>query len=60
MIHTECLTKRYGAHAAVENLSLDVPEGDFFGLLGPIGLPIGWLILLRTLARRRARFFALD
>lgn len=37
MIHTGRLTKRYGAHCAVENLDLDVSEGDFFGLLGPNG-----------------------
>ena len=37
MIRTEQLTKRYGAHAAVEKLDLDVSQGDFFGLLGPNG-----------------------
>lgn len=37
MIATEGLTKRYGDHAAVESLALQVEEGDFFGLLGPNG-----------------------
>jgi hypothetical protein len=29
------LTKRYGAHAAVEGMSLDVADGEFVVLLGP-------------------------
>ena len=37
MIETDGLTKRYGDHAAVESLALQVEEGDFFGLLGPNG-----------------------
>jgi ABC-2 type transport system ATP-binding protein len=31
------LTKRYGALTAVDGLDLDIPEGQFFGLLGPNG-----------------------
>ncbi len=31
------LTVRYGAQAAVDGLSLEVPEGALFGLLGPNG-----------------------
>lgn len=31
------LTKRYGTVAAVSELSLDIPEGTVFGLLGPNG-----------------------
>jgi ABC-2 type transport system ATP-binding protein len=31
------LTKRYGALTAVDNLSLEVHEGEVFGLLGPNG-----------------------
>ena len=37
MIETEGLTKRYGDHAAVESLALQVEEGEFFGLLGSNG-----------------------
>ncbi|WP_163996672.1 ABC transporter ATP-binding protein [Pyxidicoccus caerfyrddinensis] len=36
-IRTEGLTKRYGALAAVNNLSLEVPTGSVFGFLGPNG-----------------------
>jgi ABC-type multidrug transport system ATPase subunit len=36
-IRTEGLTKRYGALAAVNNLSLTVPVGSVFGFLGPNG-----------------------
>ena len=31
------LTKRFGAATAVDNLSLNVPQGSFFGLVGPNG-----------------------
>ena len=31
------LVKRYGDFTAVDHLSLDVPEGEFFGFLGPNG-----------------------
>jgi ABC-2 type transport system ATP-binding protein len=37
MIHTEKLTKKFGAVTAVENLSLDIKEGEVFGFLGPNG-----------------------
>ena len=37
MIRLESLTKRYGAHEAVKNLSLHVPAGELFGFLGPNG-----------------------
>ena len=37
MITTRALTKRYGAVAAVQDLDLDVREGDRYGLLGPNG-----------------------
>ncbi len=37
IIETTQLTKRYGPHAAVDGLDLNVDEGDFFGLLGPNG-----------------------
>ncbi len=31
------VTKRFGEHAAVEDLSLEIPRGGFFALLGPSG-----------------------
>jgi ABC-2 type transport system ATP-binding protein len=37
MIELNELTKVYGRHAAVDHLSLDVPEGEIFGFIGPNG-----------------------
>ena len=37
VIETESLTKIYGSIAAVNNLSMSVPRGHAFGLLGPNG-----------------------
>ena len=37
MIRTEGLTKRFGGLVAVDDLDLDVREGDLFGFLGPNG-----------------------
>lgn len=37
MILTEGLTRRFGALTAVEDLSLEVADGEVFGLLGPNG-----------------------
>ncbi len=37
MIKTENLTKKFGDTLAVDNLSLDVSEGEVFGFLGPNG-----------------------
>jgi len=31
------VTKRFGAHAAVDDLSLEIADGEFFVLLGPTG-----------------------
>lgn len=36
-IHTDQLTKTFGQHAAVDQLSLRVPRGAVFGFLGPNG-----------------------
>jgi multiple sugar transport system ATP-binding protein len=36
-IRLDKITKRFGAHAAVDDLSLDVADGEFFVLLGPTG-----------------------
>ena len=37
MIRTESLTKRFGDKVAVDNLNLDIAEGEFFCFLGPNG-----------------------
>jgi ABC-type multidrug transport system ATPase subunit len=37
VIHTQGLTKRFGRVLAVDDLSLDVAEGDIYGFLGPNG-----------------------
>jgi ABC-2 type transport system ATP-binding protein len=37
VIRAERLTKRFGDHAALTDLDLDVAEGEVFGLLGPNG-----------------------
>lgn len=37
MIRTVQLTKRYGPTLALDRLSLEVPDGAIFGLLGPTG-----------------------
>lgn len=36
-IRTRALTKRFGAHTAVDALDLEVPRGSVFGFLGPNG-----------------------
>ena len=37
VLQTQSLTKRYGSLTAVQDLSLEVSEGEVFGLLGPNG-----------------------
>ncbi len=37
MIRTEHLAKRYGSLVAVNDLNLDIPQGQFFAFLGPNG-----------------------
>ena len=37
MIQAKNITKVYGDQHAVDQLSLDIPQGQFFGLLGPNG-----------------------
>ncbi|MFD0854250.1 ATP-binding cassette domain-containing protein, partial [Actinomadura adrarensis] len=36
-IHADGLRKRYGEVRAVDGVSLEVSEGEFFGILGPNG-----------------------
>jgi putrescine transport system ATP-binding protein len=48
LLRIEALTKRFGGFAAVDHLSLDVYEGEFFALLGPSGC--GKTTLLRLIA----------
>jgi ABC-2 type transport system ATP-binding protein len=64
VIETELLTKFYGNHRGVEDITIDVQEGEIFGLLGPNGA--GKTTVIRTLldllhpTRGSARLFGLD
>jgi len=48
LLRLESLSKRFGGFTAVDHLSLDIYEGEFFALLGPSGC--GKTTLLRTIA----------
>ncbi len=37
MIACDCLTKRFGAITAIQDFSVEIPDGSIFGLLGPNG-----------------------
>jgi ABC-2 type transport system ATP-binding protein len=63
-IETEGLTKRYGSHRGIENVSFAVGRGEVFGFLGPNGA--GKTTTIRTLldlihpTSGSARLFGLD
>ena len=48
LVRFEQVTKRFGAFTAVDDLTLDIQEREFFALLGPSGC--GKTTLLRLLA----------
>jgi len=48
LVRFDAVTKRFGTETAVDRLSLDIYEGEFFALLGPSGC--GKTTLLRMLA----------
>ena len=48
LLRIQTLTKRFGSQAVVDQLSLDIYEGEFFALLGPSGC--GKTTLLRLIA----------
>ncbi len=48
LLRIEGVSKRFGAFAAVDHLSLDIYQGEFFALLGPSGC--GKTTLLRLIA----------
>jgi ABC-2 type transport system ATP-binding protein len=63
-IHTEGLSKRYGDVAALENLDLDVTQGEVVGFLGPNGAgkttTIRLLLGLILPSAGRGEIFGLD
>src|SRR5690606_27790829 len=48
LLQLRALTRRYGAHGAVDGVSLDLAGGEFVSLLGPSGC--GKSTLLRLIA----------
>jgi ABC-2 type transport system ATP-binding protein len=64
VIETEALTKFYGNHRGIEEVTLSVEQGEVFGFLGPNGA--GKTTTIRTLldllhpTRGSARIFGLD
>jgi ABC-2 type transport system ATP-binding protein len=58
IIETEGLTKKYRTQTAVNNLTLQIREGEVFGFLGPNGAgkttTLLMFLALRSLARGRS------
>lgn len=63
-IHTQGLTKRYGATVALDGLDLDVRSGEVYGFLGPNGAgkttTIRLLLGLHRASAGQAQLFGLD
>ncbi|HWC48203.1 MAG TPA: ATP-binding cassette domain-containing protein, partial [Solirubrobacterales bacterium] len=63
-IETERLTKRYGSHRGIEDVSFVIDQGEVFGFLGPNGA--GKTTAIRTLldllhpSSGTAQIFGLD
>ncbi len=49
MLRVEHITKRFGTHTALDDVSIEVPEGSIYGLLGPNGA--GKTTLIRIVNR---------
>lgn len=62
MIRTENLSKEYDGFKAVDNLNLDVKEGEIYGFLGPngAGKTTTILMLLGILRPTRGRIYLLE
>jgi len=64
IVEIEGLTKKYGDLVAVEDLTLEIPEGELFGLLGPNGAgkttTIGMLTGQIPITSGKARVDGLD
>jgi ABC-2 type transport system ATP-binding protein len=62
MIRTENLTKEYDGFKAVDNLNLDVKEGEIYGFLGPngAGKTTTILMLLGILGPTRGRIYLFE
>ena len=37
LLSIDCVSKKFGSHTALNNISLNIPEGCIYGLLGPNG-----------------------
>lgn len=48
IVETERLTKRFGELTAVDNVNLNIPEGEIFGVIGPNGAGKTTLIRILT------------
>lgn len=66
MVKFENIEIKYGDFVAIENLNLDIKEGEFFTFLGPSGCGkttslqgAGWLSLTvkrKSICRRQGRY----